>query len=540
MDTGEVQQSGDTQQTPPPSLEQPGAAAAPAPAPARPHGGLVNIIQNVALGLDSLATSAATGGREGGVSEVQAYRLKEQQAQQQAAAAQQSLNESKVRMQHTQALTNVETARLAQMQATLPLEVTKMQNEVFSSEVKALQEAGFSPSEISMIENQSTADHVSAVNSKAGGDFVNNAALPVYKDGKPGSGGATFLSPFDKLRKITWSGDALQGQVASLQSQIDQAKALGLGDSPLVKVAQGRLDAIPKGASINGADFHTLALGIMSPVSQAIGQKMQLADAQKKIADSSEAQSGATIKAAEAGVAGQNAQLGVQQKKATLASTQATTAKTYADIAKTRAETEQLKGLNGLTDGFGNKLGVTGDGQALPVKEYQKRADTFSKEYIQPLNVLKKTSMEFDRIDQNPNQTGAEKVTALLNAVGISGDPLKGKGFRITNDIIKEHAGSRNIWESGVQKLNTIFGSGGPITSQQISDYRAVAEGVVHDAYVSASHEAQRQGLSGTDFLPKADKPGMVAGKLTAKIYLDAAGGDVNKAYQALQKAGFK
>lgn len=314
---------------------------------------------------------------------------------------------------------------------------------------------------------------------------------------------------------------------------------MGLGDSPLVKVAQGRLDAIPKGASINGADFHTLALGIMSPVSQAIGQKMQLAENQKTIADSSKAQSEATTKGIEAANAPQTAALGIEQKKATLAETKATTAKSYADIAKTRAETEQIKGLNGLTDAFGNKLGVTGDGQALPVKEYQKRADTFSKEYVQPLNVLKKTSMEFDRIDQNPNQTGAEKVTALLNAVGISGDPLKGKGFRISNDVIREHAQSRNIWEGGVQKLNSIFGSGGPITSQQISDYRAVAEGVVHDAYVTASHEAQRQGLSGTDFLPKADKPNQPIGKLTAKIYLDSAGGDADKARAAAKKAGF-
>jgi len=535
MSSGDMMNPGNAPAAP---LEQAGSAATPSqPAP---HGRLVNIIQNVALGLDAFAKSAATGGREGGVSEVQAYRQREQQAQQQAAAASQALNESKVRMQHTQALTNVETVRLSQMQAMQPLELTKAQNDVFSSEVKALQEAGFSPSEISMIENQSTADHIGAVNAKAGGDFVGNAAIPVYKDGKHGAGGATYLTPFDKLRKITWSGDQLKGQVASLQSQVDQAKALGLGDSPLVKVAQGRLDAIPDGASINGADFHSLALSIMSPVSQAVGQKMQLTDMQKKVSEASTAGSESQIKGAEAGVAGQTATLGVQQKKATLAATQATTSKTQAETAKTIEETKQLKGLEGLADGFGNKMGVTSEGQALDMKEFKKRADTFSKEYVQPLNVLKKTSMEFDRIDKNPNQTGAEKVTALLNAVGISGDPLKGKGFRISNDVIREHAHSRNIWESGVQKLNTIFGSGGPITSQQISDYRNVAEGVVHDAYVSASQEAQRQGLSGTDFLPKPSRAGQVVDKLTAKIYLDAAGGNIQKAQAAIDKAGYK
>lgn len=190
-------------------------------------------------------------------------------------------------------------------------------------------------------------------------------------------------------------------------------------------------------------------------------------------------------------------------------------------------------------DSFGMPIGVTPEGQPLPQKEYTSRNDKFGKDYVQPLNVLQKTTMEFDRINNNPNQTGAEKVTALLNAVGISGDPLKGKGFRISNDIINEHAEARNIWESGVQKLNKIAGTGGPITSQQIKDYTNVAEGVVHDAYVTAAQEARRQGLP-VNFLPKPISQNQKANDLTLRIYADSAGGNVEAAHKALTAAGWK
>jgi hypothetical protein len=192
-----------------------------------------------------------------------------------------------------------------------------------------------------------------------------------------------------------------------------------------------------------------------------------------------------------------------------------------------------------ITDPFGVKIGVDANGRPLDRKELDASQKSFNKDFVTPLTVLQKTTMEFQRINDNPNQTGAEKVTALLNAVGISGDPLKGKGFRISNDIINEHAQARNVWESGVQKLNRIAGSGGPITSQQIKDYTSVAEGVVHDAYVTAAQEARRQGLP-VDFLPKATSQNQVPDKLTAKIYLDSASGNVDAAHKALLAAGYK
>src|SRR5260370_22774301 len=155
-----------------------------------------------------------------------------------------------------------------------------------------------------------------------------------------------------------------------------------------------------------------------------------------------------------------------------------------------------------MTDPFGVQVGKTASGQVMNRKELDAAQKVFNKDYVESLNVLEKTSMEFNRINSNPNQSGAERVTALLAAVGISGDPLKGKGFRISSPVIDEHAQSRNIWQGAVQKLNTIAGSGGPITSSQINDYTHVALGVVHDAYVTAAQEGRRPGLP-VDFFPK-------------------------------------
>ncbi len=222
--------------------------------------------------------------------------------------------------------------------------------------------------------------------------------------------------------------------------------------------------------------------------------------------------------------------LGQQEKAANIT-------RTRVETARAAEELKQMKELGSLTDPFGVQVGKTASGQVMNRKELDAAQKVFNKDYVESLNVLQKTSMEFNRINSNPNQSGAERVTALLAAVGISGDPLKGKGFRISSPVIDEHAQSRNIWQGAVQKLNTIAGSGGPITSSQINDYTHVALGVVHDAYVTAAQEARRQGLP-VDFLPKGQ--GQRIDPYTVKIYLDAAGGDRAAARNAAQAGGWK
>lgn len=235
-----------------------------------------------------------------------------------------------------------------------------------------------------------------------------------------------------------------------------------------------------------------------------------------------------------------NNDINAQLKQEQIAEVKANIGKTQAETGEVEERTKQMREaeIAAGSDPFGAPIGRTANGETMNRKELDAAQKTFNKAYIDPLNVLQKTTMEFQRINSNPNQTGAERVTALLNAVGISGDPLKGKGFRINNDIIQEHAGARNIWESGVQKLNTIAGTGGPITAKQISDYTAVAQGVVHDAYVTAAQEARRQGLP-VDFLPRATTKNQGADPFVAKIYLDAAGGNIDAAHKAMVAAGY-
>ncbi len=236
-----------------------------------------------------------------------------------------------------------------------------------------------------------------------------------------------------------------------------------------------------------------------------------------------------------------NNDINQQLKQEQIEEAKANTGKAQAETGEIQQRTKLMREqeLAAGADPFGVPIGKMATGTTMNRKEIDAAQKTFNKAYVDPLNVLEKTTMEFQRINANPNQTGAERVTALLNAVGISGDPLKGKGFRINNDIIKEHASARNIWETGIQKLNTIAGTGGPITAKQISDYTNVAQGVVHDAYVTAAQEARRQGLP-VDFLPRATQKNQQADALTVSIYRDVSGGNKEAGIKALIAAGYQ
>jgi hypothetical protein len=210
----------------------------------------------------------------------------------------------------------------------------------------------------------------------------------------------------------------------------------------------------------------------------------------------------------------------------------ASTKREVAQADEAEAKAAEARANVGFGSGKVSIFGTPIGGPGIDRKEYNKRYDTFSKDYVMPLNRLKKTDMEFNRILNSSKMTGAEKVTALLSAVGISGEPLQGKGFRINQAVISEHAGARNIWESAVQRANQLVGTGGPITEKQVRDYESIARGVVHDAYVAAGAESIRQGLN-PDFLPKGN--GKMPDQETARIYLDIAGGDRASAQKAME-----
>lgn len=563
------------------ALAQPGAPAqgaapaAPTPSappavdPNQPHAKLIHMIQGLAEGVGAFATSAATGGRQGGVQEVAQFRAQQQQQRIQQQEADQQAKETGLRMQAMNASMQIQQAQFEHNKQMWPIEQKTAQITASDAASKALQDdlqtaSGFGlditdPAQKARYEQMkneySPAQQSAAAQAVQGSikipftsgqnqDAVMQgvqAAIPngkhlvdyqVIVEGGHGKDGQVTLIPNDALKQLQATPRQVNATTAEVNNALDAAKASGLQDDPQIKALQAQWqnvqNEIQKGGKLSVSDLNSLKFSVLGPVSSRIAGA---ATASKIAQQKSEASSAAVT----AQNAPEKAALDISSKKLENTGKELTNTKTGLEVQKTQQEIDMNKQLLGSVDDFGNKVGLPGD---LP-KDVKQKQTKFAKDYIAPLNKLNKTAMEFQRINSNPNQTGAEKVTALLNAVGISGDPLKGSGFRISNDIINEHAAARNIWESALQKANTIFGSGGPITSKQISDYTAVAQGVIHDAYVTAAQEAQRQGLP-VDFLPRPTSKGGVVDPLIAKIYLDAAGGDLDAAHNALLKAGYK
>lgn len=206
----------------------------------------------------------------------------------------------------------------------------------------------------------------------------------------------------------------------------------------------------------------------------------------------------------------------------------------------TEAETKLLGSFDNAKNIGGEPITLQ-PGQT-PVEHVKEQKD-FNKSYVDPLVALQKSQSEFHRIETDPKMTPAEKVTGLLSAVGISFDPLKGKGARVNQSVIGEHAEARDIYQGALAKLDKLRpGGGGPITEQQIHDYAAIARGVVSDAQIAAARESRRRGFN-PDFLPKgqtgSDGRPQVVDADTAKTYLAAFDGDVQKAHNALVAQGF-
>lgn len=106
LQTNNPDLSSDTSSMAPPPQQAPAAPAQQQaqPVPANvPHSRLINMIQGLALGADSFATSVATGGKEGGYQEVQAANAARQKQQEDAQKAQQEQLEGNLRMKAMQA-----------------------------------------------------------------------------------------------------------------------------------------------------------------------------------------------------------------------------------------------------------------------------------------------------------------------------------------------------------------------------------------------------------------------------------------------------
>lgn len=223
----------------------------------------------------------------------------------------------------------------------------------------------------------------------------------------------------------------------------------------------------------------------------------------------------------------------IQKKQAAKASQEAALAKTKAETAASQASAGEARARTGLTEAQTQQLqrqaadiakpDSTGFSSPLSVPEYNKRYGKFTaSKQFQNLQQMNQSYQQFQDtlrdINSGKNMTGAQSVVGLFNAIGISAEPLAGKGFRINSNTIEEHIGARGLNQAAYQRLLKLK-AGDIITPQQLKDYADIAAQVYENAYVSEAAEAHREGLP-ADFLPQGG--GAKLDGTTARIFTRA------------------
>lgn len=223
------------------------------------------------------------------------------------------------------------------------------------------------------------------------------------------------------------------------------------------------------------------------------------------------------------------------------------TQKDYKDI-QDRADKYETANINRINKEKANTDAVFTTPDALGftpnvpggLREYNKRQGTFKKN-TDDLQKTEGTYQQFnsilDDVNAGKDLTGAQSVVALFNAIGISATPLAGKGFRINQNTIAEHAEARGLGQSLYNRLAGLK-NGEVITPQQIKDYANIAMQARQDQYVNLVNQVHNQGLNADFVLPTGN--GQKLDPSTAAIFLKLTGGDKAKARQAAQAKGWQ
>jgi len=185
-------------------------------------------------------------------------------------------------------------------------------------------------------------------------------------------------------------------------------------------------------------------------------------------------------------------------------------------------------------------LGYTPHNYGGSLKEYNKRQSALKKN-TDDTSKMEGTYQQFQSvlndIAAGKELTGAASVVALFNAIGISATPLAGKGFRINNNTVEEHANSISMPDNLVKKAVSTFKNGEVVTPQQIKDYAQIAADTRTNQYVNLVNQAHGQGLNADFILPSGNGAKMDAN--TAKIFLKLTGGNVEAAKKAATAKGW-
>jgi hypothetical protein len=245
------------------------------------------------------------------------------------------------------------------------------------------------------------------------------------------------------------------------------------------------------------------------------------------------------------GIFGKNA-LDAQEKAIQLKNqttqVQNSTALGKSEIAKNYAESNladtQSRALIGSqqADPFGNT-------STLPQKELLKRQDAFQSQVVnKAYDVEKAYTMSqqayaeyIDAAKQGKSlPTGAQSMLLLSQHLGTTFGNVKGS--RITKDMIAEHLGARGLTDDAVTAIQRLV-NGDQLSSAQWSAFTNLIGQSRNATWSNAVSNAKNQQLPIT-FLPRGNGKSTIDPN-TAQIYLDAAGGDWQKATGAAQKQGW-
>jgi hypothetical protein len=245
-------------------------------------------MQSLFEGMDAFATSAATGGKEGGVEEIQKLNAQKQDMALKQKAAGNEQQDHEMRMKMGTADYNMKTAQLAQLIAEAPLKRQELYNKV-QGETLALLLAKHVPlvKAVDMLEGQNTQDHVAAVGQAASGDLASNHVIPTYgPDGAGKPGGKSVVVSDSSTNAIRYNAADLTPSLNAIQNTISNAKQELGGDNRGITVAQGQLDSLKKGLESGGTISHRDWLALNSTmqlnVEQQVAQKEKVTEFQQK------------------------------------------------------------------------------------------------------------------------------------------------------------------------------------------------------------------------------------------------------------------
>jgi hypothetical protein len=301
--------------------------------PSTPHGRLLQMVQSLAVGVDSFARAAATHGREGGVGEVQDYfakqqqeKLQQEQATTQQAEAKQRLQEGDLRMRAMNAQMIMQQAAYHHALQMYPMEEKAASLDVLNKATASYKDAlseGYDIADpnqaalwrqmqsniinIPFSGDQPTQEVLQTVHdaaSKDGKSLTDYVPLTTYTDAKHGTGGEISLVPAAGLQQVQATPKQISTGMAQMRATLDTAKTALGADDPDVKALSGKVDLIQsvldKGGKPSAYDFISLNSSVLGPLATRIGGATQKLKIQEAQANASKAQSDATKAAREA------------------------------------------------------------------------------------------------------------------------------------------------------------------------------------------------------------------------------------------------